>query len=74
MTIEYTPENGSPAAGHAARRLQDKAASWTPAAQAEHANFQRMQAEGIKLSPSMNMALGYLEQAKTANQQITNGK
>lgn len=56
------------------RQLEDKAASWTPAAQAEYANFQRMQEQGLSLSPGMHMALGYLDQAKTAHQQITSGK
>ncbi|MHA7298220.1 hypothetical protein [Pseudarthrobacter sp. MDT3-1] len=67
-------DHTSPAERYKARQLEDKAASWTPAAQAEYANYQRMQAEGIKLSPNMHMALGYLDQAKTAHQQITNGK
>ncbi|WP_104061113.1 hypothetical protein [Arthrobacter sp. 4R501] len=73
MSNMYEDTANTAATAMEQRQLEDKAASWTPAAQAEYANFQRMQTEGIKLSPNMHMALGYLDRAKSAYQQI-NGK
>lgn len=57
----------------ATRITQSIADAWTPKAQAELANYKRMEAEGLTLSPSMNMAKGYAMQAQAAHNQI-NGK
>lgn len=59
----------------AGRVIKSIAEGWTPAVQAEHANYTRMKAQGITLSSNMHMALGYAEQAKAAHDQIsTEGK
>jgi hypothetical protein len=55
------------------KRLESVAAGWTPKAQAEYVNYQRMQSEGATLSPGMQMQLGYLTEAKTAHEAL-NGK
>ena len=63
----------TPNPDHERKHLEGLATGWTPKAQAEHANYTRMQAEGHTLSPAMRTALGYLEQAKTAHDTL-NGK